>query len=154
MEEEGDLRVKIFIGIVIVLIACAFIPYSHWDTSIVSGRLVSEGTIVECDDGMIVVRLYDMSETDDMVETGTLITLEGNVPDDARRGQSVRIGYSDSDGLYANPDQAVQTSYYVDDNLLMGFIVDRLIPFQSTKTDLRIVGIQSDGLPLAYNVAA
>lgn len=58
------------------------------------------------------------------------------------------------EGLYANPGQTVQASYYVEDNLLMGFILNRLIPFQSAGTDLRVVDVQSDGSQLAYNVAA
>ena len=57
----------------------------------------------------------------------------------------MRIGYSSSDGLYANPDQTVQVSYYADGNVLTGLILDWLIPFQSAKTDLQIVDIQSDG---------
>ena len=89
-----------------------------------------------------------------MIETGTFLLLQGYIPDDAYTGQRVRIGYSSSDGLYANPDQKVQVSYYVDGNVLTGLILDWLIPFQSAKTDLQIVDIQSDGSLLAYNKAS
>lgn len=153
MDETKDRRVLIAIGIAVALIACFFIPYSHWDTDIVSGRLVSEGTIVDRGEDAIVVRLYTMTASDDMLETGTFLLLEGYIPDDAYIGQRVRIGYSSSDGLYANPDQVVQVSYYVDGNLLTGFILDKLIPFQSAQTDLQIADIQSDGSQLVYNVA-
>nr|WP_075575889.1 hypothetical protein [Olsenella timonensis] len=153
MDEKNDLRIKIVIGVVIALIVCAFIPYAHWDTDIVSGRLVSEGTIVDRGDRSLAVRLYTMSASEDLMETGTFLLLEGYVPDDAHLGQRVRIGYSYSEGLYENPNQTVQVSYYVEDNLLMGFILDRLIPFQSAETDLRIVDVRSDGSPLVYNVA-
>lgn len=148
------MRIIIALVIAVALIACFFIPYSHWDTDIVSGRLVSEGTIVDRSDDAIVVRLYTMTASDDMLETGTFLLLEGYIPDDAYIGQRVRIGYSSSDGLYANPDQMVQVSYYVDGNLLTGFILDKLIPFQSAQTDLQIADIQSDGSQLVYNHAA
>lgn len=88
------------------------------------------------------------------METGTFLVLEGCVPDDVYLGQRVHIGYSDPEGLYANPGQTVQVSYYVEDNLLMGFIVDWLIPFHSTGADLQIVDVQSNGSQLVYNVAA
>lgn len=152
-DEQKRMRIKIALVIAVALIACFFIPYSHWDTDIVSGRLVSEGTIVDRGEDAIVVRLYTMTESDDMLETGTFLLLEGYIPDDAYIGQRVRIGYSSSDGLYANPDQVVQVSYYVDGNLLTGFILDKLIPFQSAQTDLQIADIQSDGSQLVYNVA-
>lgn len=153
MNEAKDKRLLIGVAIVIALIACLFIPYSHWDTDIVSGRLVSEGAIVDRSEDAIVVRLYTMTASDDMLETETFLLLEGYIPDDAYIGQRVRIGYSSSDGLYANPDQVVQVSYYVDGNLLTGFILDKLIPFQSAQTDLQIADIQSDGSQLVYNVA-
>ena len=152
-EDQKRTRALIAIGIAVALIACLLIPYSHWDTDIVSGRLVSEGTIVDRGEEAIVVRLYTMTASDDMLETGTFLLLEGYIPDDAYIGQRVRIGYSSSDGLYANPDQMVQVSYYVDGNLLTGFILDKLIPFQSAQTDLQIADIQSDGSQLVYNVA-
>lgn len=152
-DEQKRMRIKIALVIAVALIACFFIPYSHWDTDIVSGRLVSEGTIVDRGEDAIVVRLYTMTASDDMLETGTFLLLEGYIPDDAYIGQRVRIGYSSSDGLYANPDQMVQVSYYVDGNLLTGFILDKLIPFQSAQTDLQIADIQSDGSQLVYNVA-
>lgn len=152
-DDQKRIRALIAIGIAVALIACLFIPYSHWDTDIVSGRLVSEGTIVDRGENAIVVRLYTMTASDDMLETGTFLLLEGYIPDDAYIGQRVRIGYSSSDGLYANPDQMVQVSYYVDGNLLIGFILDKLIPFQSAQTDLQIADIQSDGSQLVYNVA-
>lgn len=57
MDEKNDLRIKIVIGVVIALAACAFIPYVHWDTDIVSGRLVSEGAIVERGDQSLAIRL-------------------------------------------------------------------------------------------------
>ncbi|WP_102371464.1 hypothetical protein [Enorma phocaeensis] len=154
MENAQDKRPLIAIGIVVALVACLFIPYSHWDTDIVSGRLVSEGTIVERNDDAIAVRLYTMTASNNMIETNTFLVLQGYIPDDAYTGQRVRIGYSSSDGLYANPDQTVQVSYYVDGNVLTGMILDWLIPFQSAKTDLRIVDIQSDGSLLAYNMAS
>lgn len=153
MDETKDRRVLIAIGIAVALIACFFIPYSHWDTDIVSGRLVSEGAIVDRGEDAIVVRLYTMTASDDMLETGTFLLLEGYIPDEAYIGQRVRVGYSSSDGLYANPDQMVQVSYYVDGNLLTGFILDKLIPFQSAQTDLQIADIQPDGSQLVYNVA-
>lgn len=153
MNEAKDKRLLIGVAIVIALIACFFIPYSHWDTDIVSGRLVSEGTIVDRGEDAIMVRLYTMTASDDMLETGTFLLLEGYIPNEAYIGQRVRIGYSSSDGLYANPDQMVQVSYYVDGNLLIGFILDKLIPFQSAQTDLQIADIQSDGSQLVYNVA-
>ena len=153
MDETKDKRALIAIGIAVALIACLFIPYSHWDTDIVSGRLVSEGTIVDRGENAIVVRLYTMTASDDMLETGTFLLLEGYIQDDAYIGQRVRIGYSSSGGLYANPDQMVQVSYYVDGNLLTGFILDKLIPFQSAQADLQIADIQSDGSQLVYNVA-
>lgn len=152
--EKKDLYIKIAAVVIVALIVCAFIPYSHWDTDIVSGRLVSEGTIVERSDNAIAVRLYTMTASNDMVETGTFVVLEGNIPYDAYTGQRVCIGYSSSEELYANPDQIVQVSYYVDGNLLTGLILDRIIPFQSAGTDLQIVDIQSDGSLLAYNKAA
>ena len=152
-DDQKRTRALIALGIAVALIACLFIPYSHWDTDIVSGRLVSEGTIVDRGEDAIVVRLYTMTASDDMLETGTFLLLEGYIPDDAYIGQRVRIGYSSSDGLYANPDQMVQVSYYVDGNLLTGFILDKLIPFQSAQTDLQIADIQSDGSQLVYNVA-
>ncbi|WP_273384285.1 hypothetical protein [Enorma phocaeensis] len=154
MENAQDKRPLIAIGIVVALVACLFIPYSHWDTDIVSGRLVSEGTIVERNDDAIAVRLYTMTASNNMIETNTFLVLQGYIPDDAYTGQRVRIGYSSSDGLYANPDQTVQVSYYVDGNVLTGLILDWFIPFQSAKTDLRIVDIQSDGSLLAYNMAS
>lgn len=153
MNEAKDKRLLIGVAILIALIACFFIPYSHLDTDIVGGRLVSEGTIVDRGEDAIVVRLYTMTASDDMLETGTFLLLEGYIPDEAYIGQRVRIGYSSSDGLYANPDQMVQVSYYVDGNLLTGFILDKLIPFQSAQTDLQIADIQSDGSQLVYNVA-
>lgn len=152
-DDQKRIRALIAIGIAVALIACLFIPYSHWDMDIESGRLVSEGTIVDRGENAIVVRLYTMTASDDMLETGTFLLLEGYIPDDAYIGQRVRIGYSSSDGLYANPDQMVQVSYYVDGNLLIGFILDKLIPFQSAQTDLQIADIQSDGSQLVYNVA-
>lgn len=155
-EQQDDYRktrTKVIIGIVVALVVCAFIPYSHWDTDIVSGRLVSEGTVVDRSADAIVVRLFTMTESSDMVETGTFLVLQGNVPDSTYVGQRVRIGYSSSEGLYANPDQTVQVSYYIDGNLLSGFIWDSIFPFQSTETDLQIVDIQSDGSLLAYNRA-
>lgn len=152
MDEPKDKRLLIAIGIVVALVVCLFIPYSHWDTDIVSGRLVSEGAIVERSDDAIAVRLYTMTASNDMIETNTFLVLQGYIPDDAYTGQRVRIGYSSSDGLYANPDQTVQVSYYVDGNVLTGLILDWLIPFQSAKTDLQIVDIQSDGSLLAYNM--
>ena len=154
MENAQDKRPLIAIGVVVALVACFFIPYSHWDTDIVSERLVSEGTIVECNDDAIAVRLYTMTASNDMIETNTFLVLQGYIPDDAYIGQRVRIGYSSSDGLYANPDQMVQVSYYVDGNVLTGMILDWLIPFQSAKTDLQIVDIRSDGSLLAYNRAS
>lgn len=154
MDEKNSLRVKVIIGVVVALVVCALVPYEHWDADIVSGRLVSEGTIVERGNDAITVRLYTMSPTDDMVETDTFLVLEGTVPDDAHLGQRVRIGYSSSGGLYENPNQTVQVSYFVRDNLLVGFVLDMLIPFQSTETDLRVADIQSDGSLLVYNMAA
>lgn len=154
MENAQDKRPLIAIGVVVALVACFFIPYSHWDTDIVSGRLVSEGTIVERNDDAIAVRLYTMTASNDMIETNTFLVLQGYIPDDAYTGQRVRIGYSSSDGLYANPDQTVQVSYYVDGNVLTGLILDWLIPFQSAETDLQIVDIRSDGSLLAYNMAS
>ena len=154
MDEIKGKRVLVGIGIALALAACLFIPYSHWDTDIVSGRLVSEGTIVECSDDAIAVRLYTMTASDDMIETDTFLVLQGYIPDDAYTGQRVRIGYSSSDGLYANPNQTVQVSYYVDGNVLTGLILDWLIPFQSARTDLQIVDIQLDGSLLAYNMAS
>ncbi len=153
MENAQDKRPLIAIGTVVALIVCLFIPYNHWDTDIVSGRLVSEGTIVERSDDAIAVRLYTMTASSSMIETNTFLVLQGYIPDDAYTGQRVRIGYSSSDGLYANPDQTVQVSYYVDGNLLTGLILDWLIPFQSTRTDLQIADIQSDGSLLAYHRA-
>ena len=154
MENAQDKRPLIAIGIVVALVACLFFFFSHWDTDIVSGRLVSEGTIVERNDDAIAVRLYTMTASNNMIETNTFLVLQGYIPDDAYTGQRVRIGYSSSDGLYANPDQTVQVSYYVDGNVLTGLILDWFIPFQSAKTDLRIVDIQSDGSLLAYNMAS
>ena len=154
MENAQDKRPLIVIGIIVALVVCLLIPYSHWDTDIVSGRLVSEGTIVERNDDAIAVRLYTMTASSNMIETNTFLVLQGYIPDDAYMGQRVRIGYSSSDGLYANPDQTVQVSYYVDGNLLTGLILDWLIPFQSARTDLQIVDIQSDGSLLAYNMAS
>lgn len=154
MDMNKDRRVLIGVAIAIALIVCLLIPYTHWDTDIVSGRLVSEGTIVERSDDAIAVRLYTMTASNDMIETNTFLVLQGYIPDDAYTGQRVRIGYSSSDGLYANPDQTVQVSYYVDGNVLTGLILDWLIPFQSAETDLRIVDIQSDGSLLAYNMAS
>ena len=154
MDNSSDKRPLIAIAIAIALVVCLFIPYSHWDTDIVSGRLVSEGTIVERNDDAIAVRLYTMTASSNMIETNTFLVLQGYIPDDAYTGQRVRIGYSSSDGLYANPDQTVQISYYVDDNVLTGLILDWLIPFQSAETDLQIVDIQSDGSLLAYHKAS
>ena len=151
-DQKGKV-VKIAIVVIIAIIVCAFIPHSHWDSRIVSGRLVSEGTIVERSSNAIAVRLYTMTASEDLVETGTFLVLEGNVPDDVHTGQRVRIGYSSSDGLYSDPTQMVQISYYVDDNLL-GSLLNSIIPFQSADTDLQIVDIQSDGSLLAYNRAA
>ena len=48
------------------------------------------------------MRLYTMSASEDMVEAGTFLVLEGNVPDDACPGQRVRTGCSHSEGLYKN----------------------------------------------------
>lgn len=50
------------------------------------GRLVSEGTIVDRGEDAIVVRLYTMTASDDMLETGTFLLLEGYIPDEAYIG--------------------------------------------------------------------
>lgn len=143
----------VIVGIIIALIVCLFIPYSHWSTRIVSGRLVSEATIVARQSDEVTVRLFSMTASSSMVETGTFLTLQGKIPDDAHIGQRVRIGYSSREGLFANPDQIVQMAYFVDDNLLGG-LLNWIIPFQSAGTDLQIVDIQADGSLLSYNVAA
>ena len=146
-------RAKVIAALVAILAICLVVPYEHWDADIVSGRLVSEGTIVERDDDAIVVRLFSMGSTDAMAETDTFLLLEGNVSDDAHVGQRVRIGYSSAEGLYANPDQTVQVAYRVDGNLLTGLILRKLVPVQDAGTDLTVAGIQSDGTRLAYNRA-
>ena len=153
MSEERRLYIAIAVGALALLAVCSIIPHSYWDTRIVSGRFVSEGAIVERGDGAIAVRLYAMTESDDMLETGTFLVLEGKIPDGTYTGQHVRIGYSSTNGLYGDPDQLVQISYYVDGSLA-GFIFSRIIPPRGVDTDLRIIDIVSDGSPLSYNRAA
>lgn len=153
MNDDKHSPLLIVVVVVIAAVACSIIPHSYWDTRIVSGRFVSEGTIVERGDDAIAVRLYAMTESDDMLETGTFLVLEGKIPDGTYTGQHVRIGYSSTNGLYGDPDQLVQISYYVDGSLA-GFIFSRIIPPRGVDTDLRIIDIVSDGSPLSYNRAA
>lgn len=153
MDNERHSPLLIAVVLAISVVVCSVIPHSYWDTRIVSGRFVSAGTIVERDGGVIAVRLYNMTESDDMLETGTFLVLEGKIPDGAYTGQHVQIGYSSSNGLYGDPDQLVQISYFVDGSL-SGFILSRIIPPRGVDTDLRIIDIVSDGSPLSYNRAA
>lgn len=57
---------------------------------------------MEHGDRAIAVRLYTMPASEDMVETGRFLMLEGNVPDNARLGQRVRTGCSHPEGLCKN----------------------------------------------------
>lgn len=146
-------RTMIIIAVFIALVAALCIPYSYWDTDIVSGRPVSEATIVDKGKDSIVVRLFTMTSSEEMIETGTFLLLEGYIPEEVHIGQRVRIGYS-FDGLFECPTQSVQIAYFVDGNLLTGFFLKSIVPFQSAATDLRIANIQSDGSSLAYNRAS
>ena len=153
--EAKHRRMAIIVIAAIALLATFFIPMEHWSCKIVSGRYVSEATIVDRSDGAIVVRLYNMTSGDDKIETNTFIVLECNVPQDAYIGQDIRIGYS-YDGLYDNPDQMVQVAYREKGSVFTGLILP-LVPFfgsSSVDDDLQVIDIQSDGSMLTYNRAA
>ncbi|OUO19511.1 hypothetical protein [Collinsella sp. An307] len=159
MTNDSDAKAKnkwksIIVIAVIALLATFFIPMEHWSCKIVSGRYVSEASIIDRSDDAIAVRLYNMTSGDDRIETNTFVVLEGNIPQDAHIGQDIRIGYS-FDGLYDNPDQMVQVAYREKGSLFTGFILP-LVPFfgsSGTSDDLQVVDIQSDGSVLTYNMA-
>lgn len=141
-------------AVVLVLVVSFLIPTEHWSSKIVSGRYVSEASIVDRTDDTIVVRLYNMTADNNKIETETFLTLQGDVPSDTYLGQDVRIGYS-YDGLYEDTSQSVQIAYYQKGNLFSALILPRIpiLGWSDAGTDLRIVDIQSDGTLLSYNRA-
>ena len=114
-----DKQKKIAIIVIFVLAICWMVPACHWDSTITSGRFVSEASIVEMDrsaDSM-TVRLYNSSADESKVETSTYLTLGGMIPEDAYMSERVMIGYS-KDGLYADTKQTVEVSFFKKGNLI------------------------------------
>ncbi|MEE0705445.1 MAG: hypothetical protein UCH28_03560 [Adlercreutzia sp.] len=153
MESNATKR-NIVIAVVAALLLSIVIPMDHWDKKIPSQRYVSEGVVVSRESSStIAVRLNSATQDGQWFETGTYLLLEGNIPNYVNAGQRVQVGYS-AKGLYEDTSQKVVVSFYKHGNILTGAILPAISPFgSSTKDDLQIVDIQSDGSPLAYSKA-
>ena len=151
-----DKQKKIAIIVIFVLAICWMVPACHWDSTITSGRFVSEASIVEMDrsaDSM-TVRLYNSSADESKVETSTYLTLGGMIPEDAYMSERVMIGYS-KDGLYADTKQTVEVSFFKKGNLITAYVLPRIqtATVDSAARIFNIIDVQSDGTLLTYNVA-
>lgn len=150
-----DRRTKIAILVIVALVICWFIPYSYYKGKITSDRLVSAAEVVAIDDDAISVQLYSMTSSDNLIRTNTFLLLQGDIPNGVYIGQRALIGYSYSGGLYDNPSQSVQVSFYVDGNVLTGVILRIVNPFPGAGiSTLKIADLLSDGTHLGYSVAA
>ena len=76
---------RILIAVAIFLVISIFIPANQWDSKITRGRYVSEAVITQVSSDSIVARISGSSTT---------LTLKGRIPDYARQGQLIQIGYS------------------------------------------------------------
>lgn len=121
-------------------------PVDQWDSRITSGRLVNEATIVDVNrtDGYIVAQIEN---------SGCLLKLSGNIPAKAVAGRSILIGYSDSDGIIANPSQKVEIAYFVQGNALQLLLKSQL-SIRAAADDLQITDYSLTSNPLVYNKAS
>ena len=143
-EEERSKKTTIAIIVIVVLMLSFIIPVKQWDCPITKGRSVSEATITQVGNGSITATING---------TQTSLTMSGNIPGHAQKGQSIRIGYSKS-GLYEDTSQKVEVSYYVDGNLL-GYVTHMVFGgLRRASDDLKITNVRSDGKLLYYYRAA
>ncbi len=151
-KRNRNIAIGIVIAVIVVLVVCAFVPMSYWDDKISSGCYISEAVVADINkastDQTMTVQLYSESKP-----TNTTLLLQGDIPDKAHVGQQVDIGYS-KEGLYEDTSQSVQVSYYVDGNVLMGFVVHGILQLRPAANSLKIADLHSDGTALTYYVAS
>jgi hypothetical protein len=151
MDDVQKRKAGIAAGIIAaVAVVLLMIPMDYWMGKIPSGRMVSEGEVVSVSSSSIKVRIiYTQPER----YSDNYLVLQGDVLDEAHKGQRVRIGYNRTDGLFEDMSQTVVMEYRVSGNALQGLVLSRIMPGLFVR-DLRIADVQLDGSLIPYSVAS
>ncbi len=138
-------------AIIVVVVISALIPYKAWDYQVLSDRYCIEGQVATIEDNILKVNIDTArGENEQPRSLGASVTLQGNIPDYCREGQSVIISMHSGDSLLEKVGKGVEIQFYRDANVLMGLIVPMIAPFHTAAPSMTVKDVNLNGALLLY----
>lgn len=136
-------------AIIAIVVISALVPYKAWDYRVPDNRYCIKGQVDSIEGTKLKVNIDTArNENASPGALGASVTLQGNIPDYCREGQSVTISIASGKSLLEKVDKEVGVQFYRDTNVLMGLIVPMVAPFSPPTMTLKDIDL--NGTLLVY----